>query len=54
MNEEDETLEQDWNVQETDLDGIVNIHGHLFGSADLVQRVCLFLCSYYILISGKL
>ncbi|XP_051115352.1 midasin [Andrographis paniculata] len=36
--EEDEALEQDWNVQESDLDGIVSIHRQVFGSVDLVQR----------------
>ncbi|KAL0354500.1 UNVERIFIED_CONTAM: Midasin [Sesamum radiatum] len=39
VNEEVEALEQDWNAQETDLDGIVNIHNQLFGSADLFQRL---------------
>lgn len=39
VNEEDEALEQDWNAQESDLDGIVNIHNQLFGSIDLVERV---------------
>ncbi|KAI3455601.1 hypothetical protein Pfo_012264 [Paulownia fortunei] len=38
VNEEVEALEQDWNAQESDLDGIVNIHNQLFGSVDLVQR----------------
>ncbi|KAL1551716.1 midasin-like isoform X1 [Salvia divinorum] len=40
VNEEDEALEQEWNAQEYDLDGIVNIHNQLFGSIDLVQRPC--------------
>ncbi|XP_057771067.1 midasin isoform X2 [Salvia miltiorrhiza] len=40
VNEEDEALEQEWNAQESDLDGIVNIHNQLFGSIDLVQRPC--------------
>ncbi|KAK4395085.1 Midasin, partial [Sesamum angolense] len=39
VNEEVEALEQDWNAQETDLDGIVNIHNQLFGSVDLFQRI---------------
>ena len=39
VNEEDEALEQQWNAQESDLDGIVNIHNQLFGSIDLIQRV---------------
>lgn len=39
VNEEVEALEQDWNAQESDLDGIVNIHNQLFGSMDLFQRV---------------
>lgn len=39
VNEEDEALEQDWNAQESDLDGIVNVHNQLFGSIDLVKRV---------------
>ncbi|KAK4427378.1 Midasin [Sesamum alatum] len=38
VNEEVEALEQDWNAQEPDLDGIVNVHNQLFGSVDLVQR----------------
>ncbi|KAH6793247.1 hypothetical protein C2S52_003724 [Perilla frutescens var. hirtella] len=40
VNEEDEAQEQEWNAQESDLDGIVNIHNQLFGSLDLVQRPC--------------
>ncbi|KAL2243207.1 UNVERIFIED_CONTAM: Midasin, partial [Sesamum indicum] len=39
VNEEVEALEEDWNAQETDLDGIVNIHNQLFGSVDLFQRM---------------
>lgn len=39
--EKDETLEQEWNAQESDLDGIVNIHNLLFGSIDLVRKVSL-------------
>ncbi|KAL8046294.1 hypothetical protein ABFX02_08G168300 [Erythranthe guttata] len=38
VNEEGGALEQDWNAQESDLDGIVNIYNQLFGSVDLVQR----------------
>ncbi|KAL8480046.1 hypothetical protein ACS0TY_026830 [Phlomoides rotata] len=38
VDEEHEALELDWNAQESDLDGIVNIHNQLFGSVDLVQR----------------
>ncbi|KAG6397962.1 hypothetical protein SASPL_139412 [Salvia splendens] len=40
VNEEDEGLEQEWNAQESDLDGIVNIHNQLFGSIGLIQRPC--------------
>lgn len=39
IKEEGEPLEQDWNAQESDLDGIVNTHNQIFGSVDLVQRV---------------
>ncbi|KAL0415065.1 UNVERIFIED_CONTAM: Midasin, partial [Sesamum latifolium] len=39
VNEEVEALEQDWNAQEADLVGIVNIHNQLFGSVDLFQRL---------------
>ncbi|KAK6125035.1 hypothetical protein DH2020_041213 [Rehmannia glutinosa] len=38
VNEEDDALELNWNAEESDLDGIVNIHNQLFGSVDLVQR----------------
>nr|AMP82937.1 acidic leucine-rich nuclear phosphoprotein 32-related protein 1 [Catalpa bungei] len=38
VNEEGQASEEDWNAEESDLDGIVNIHNHLFGSVDLVQR----------------
>ncbi|CAA0814598.1 Unknown protein, partial [Striga hermonthica] len=38
VNKEDDASDLNWKAEESDLDGIVNIHNQLFGSVDLVQR----------------